>query len=134
MYSYLAYKFMDAQSLVENQSSLPAIILKLPGAANAIFGTPNLGQGSVLAGLGDGNLASTILESASIYQRRASDTRFTQPKPTVSMNKGLKKAHVIVMERSAKKAEVALSRDKGIKITAMIWETNQTKMTPVTVY
>ena len=37
------------------------------------------------------------------------------------------------MERSAKKAEAALSHDKGIKIMAMIWETNQTKMTPVTI-
>ena len=136
MYFYSVRKLTSTQALVEKQSSLPASILKLPGAANAIFGTPNPGHGSPLASMGNGNpsLASIILELASAYQYRASDTHLTQPKPTISMNKGVKKAYAIVMKHSAKKAEVSLSCDKGIKIIAMIWETNGIKMTPVTIY
>ena len=83
-------------------------------------------------------LAMTVLESASIYQAKASDKRLgvgpsKNTKTTVTglhQFKNLDKVKTILAERRSKKAEAQLS-DLGIRVVATVWVADKNKLKQV---
>lgn len=83
-------------------------------------------------------LATTILESTSIYQAGASDRRIgVGPSKNVTSKtmglhqfKNLEKVKTIMSERKSKKAEARLL-DTGIRVVATVWATENNKFRQV---
>lgn len=135
----------------ESGTSVPFSILKIPGAMtlfmnnHAVDDNDDIIQAETAGSRTDctvtrSALATTILESASIYQAGASDRRIgvgpsknakSMAAPTgLHKFKNLDKAKSIQAERKSKKADARLL-DSGIRVAATVWATDKNKLKQV---
>ncbi len=124
-------------------ATIPTTLLQHAGIISLLTG-PELEeqyrQESLQSAVHGGSSEQTqaILNSAQIYQKQASDSRFTQKASTalgaagginlrLMAHKNVEKALAIKAEKKAKREETKLILGKGVRIAATLWKAQATK-------
>jgi hypothetical protein len=123
----------------ESGKDVPFSILKMQGAAKLLLNNTCVEDDDTSETSNTRSaLATTVLESASTYQSKASDKRLgVGPSKTTKSTatglhqfKNLDKAKAVMAERKVKKAEAQLL-DSGIRVVATVWMTDKNKLRQV---
>lgn len=124
---------------LEEAVAVPTSILSLPGIPELILGRTVSQRDGTSSSSAPLELATSIMESASVFQKKASTTRLAQAliayrSPGLAgfqhTNCNLDSAAKVKVARKAKNEESKLLNN-GIHVTASLWESHKNKLSQV---